>query len=268
MNRVLYAATRFAEENLATMARGWQMLKDDGWMVVAQHNDLGAKRLDAVLKQLSPQRQSLSKFHCRAIAVQKTPDADAGLIEQWLYADAMQQVEDVPLHAAAGMFSWRKVDKGSRFLVESLPATLTGRGADIAAGWGYLSWALLQSHPQIAHITLYEAEKRALDMAERNLAAHVDRCRFVWCDATRPLDNAGQGFDWAVMNPPAHDLLQTTPEASAAIFAATVKALKPGGTLYMVANRHLPYERTLDQLFSHLAITHENHEFKIIEAVR
>src|SRR5690606_3437554 len=47
MERVLYVATRFAEENLATLARGWRMLKPGGVLIAAQHNDLGAKRLDS-----------------------------------------------------------------------------------------------------------------------------------------------------------------------------------------------------------------------------
>jgi 16S rRNA (guanine1207-N2)-methyltransferase len=261
---VLFAATRFAEENLATLARGWRMLRVGGWMVVAQHNDLGAKRLDGVVRQLG-ERHSLSKHHCRAIAVQKTGE-EPEVVAAWLKQDAPQTVEGAPLQAAPGMFSWRKVDAGSRLLIEALPPTLAGKGADICAGWGYLSWALLESRPAIAHITLIEAEKRALDMAGRNLAAHAEKCRFLWADATRPL--GVQGLDWAVMNPPAHDMLQSAPEASAAIFASAASALKQGGTLYLVANRHLPYERHLEELFGEQVTTHEQDGFKVIEAVK
>lgn len=264
MDVVLYAATRFAEENLVSLARGWRMLKPGGWLVVAQHNDLGAKRLDGVVKRLG-ERHTLSKNHCRAIAVQKD-HAEPDVVAEWLLQDVPQQVEDTPLKAAPGMFSWRKVDAGSRLLIDALPKSLSGKGADICAGWGYLSWALLESRPAIGHITLIEAEKRALDMAKQNLAAHAAKCDFVWADATRPL--AAKGLDWAVMNPPAHDMLQSAPEASAAIFSAAADALKSGGKLYLVANRHLPYERTLDQLFSSQATTHETNEFKVIEATK
>lgn len=261
---VLYAATRFAEENLASLARAWRMLKTGGWLLTAQHNDLGAKRLDALVKQLG-ERHSLSKHHCRAIAVRKTAATPAVLAE-WLVADAPRQVEDAPLTAAPGMFSWRKTDAASRLLIEALPKSLSGKGADICAGWGYLSWALLESRAGIGHITLIEAEKRALDLAWQNLAAHAGKAEFLWADATRPL--AGGPYDWAVMNPPAHDMLQTAPEASAAIFRAAAEALKGGGKLWLVANRHLPYERTLDGLFGHQCITHENNAFKVIEATK
>lgn len=268
LDRVLFAATRFAEENHATLARGWQMLKPGGWLVVAQHNDLGAKRLDAVLKQLGGAAQAVSKNHCRAVAVQKTAEEDATLLAAWRRQGEPQPVEGAPLQAAPGMFSWRKVDAGSRLLIDSLPKSLTGSGADIAAGWGYLSWAILETRPKVAHITLYEAEKRALELAGKNLQSHHEKTSFLWADATRKLEAAGQGFDWAVMNPPAHDLLHSAPEASAAIFARAAEALKPGAKLYLVANRHLPYERTLEELFSSVATLCETAEFKVIEATR
>lgn len=265
MDRVLFIATRFAEENLATLARGWRMLKPGGALVAVQHNDLGAKRLDATMKKLGA-AVSVSKHHCRAVAVVKNGQSapPAG----WPEADAPQPVPDTPLHAAPGMFSWRKADAGSRLLIEALPESLSGRGADVAAGWGFLTWALLEKCTQVSRVTLYEAEKRALDMAERNLAERADRLRFVWCDATRPLDTDGEKFDWVVMNPPAHDMLWSAPEASAAMFAAVAGALKPGGRLWLVANRHLPYERTLDGLFASHATVRETGEFKVMEAVR
>lgn len=268
LDRVLFAATRFAEENHATLARGWHMLKPGGWLVVAQHNDLGAKRLDAVLKQLGGSAQAVSKNHCRAVAVQKTGEGDAGLLAAWRRQGEPQSVEGAPLLAAPGMFSWRKVDAGSRLLIDALPKSLAGRGADIAAGWGYLSWAILETRPKVTHITLYEAEKRALELAEKNLQPHKGKASFLWADATRKLEEAGQGFDWAVMNPPAHDLLHSAPEASAAIFARAAEALKPGAKLYLVANRHLPYERTLEELFSSVITLSETAEYKVIEATR
>lgn len=271
MDRVLVVATRFAEENLALLARGWRLLKPGGVLLAAQHNDLGAKRLDSTMKRLTGERESISKHHCRAIAVTKpmtlneTAEARA---EEWLQEEALRPVPDTPLLAAPGMFSWRKVDAGSQLLVDALPKQLVGRGGDVAAGWGYLSWAVLQKCPQVSHITLYEAEKHALDAAELNLNHAGDRCRYVWCDATRPLDTGGQPLDWVVMNPPAHDLLWSAPEASAAMFARVAEALRAGGTLWLVANRHLPYERTLDAHFRDHATIQETGDFKVIEAVK
>ena len=55
-------------------------------------------------------------------------------------------------------------------LAEHLPADLAGRAADLGAGYGYLSRELLERCPKITALDLYEAEQRALALAELNLA--------------------------------------------------------------------------------------------------
>lgn len=262
---VLVFATRFAEENRHLLARAWGALKVGGVLVVAQHNDLGAKRLDSLLKSIGTEYAVLTKHHCRALSARKVAGTIAPV--DWLQALAPVAVAGAPLQAAPGMFSWRRVDAGSALLADALPQDFSGHGADIAAGWGYLSWRLLESQPGISTITLYEAEKQALDMARVNLSAHPARTRFHWCDAAKPLPAipAG-GFDWAVMNPPAHDLSWSAPEMTAAMFTQAADALKPNGTLWLVAGRQLPYEELLQKRFKSVQKLLENADFKLIKA--
>ncbi len=261
---VLYLATRFAEENRYALARGWAMLETGGWLIAAQDNDHGAKRLQKDMQSLG-EVAHLSKYHCRVMAVQKRegrmPPAD------WSTACNPHPVPDTPLKAAPGMFSYRKVDIGSQLLMAHLPQSLSGHGADICAGWGYLSWAVAQRCPDVASVTLFEAEKRALDQAQDSLSKSPVPFHFVWADAARPLPHT-QPFDWAVMNPPAHDLTSTTPGESAAILQQAVAVLRPGGKLWLVANRHLPYERTLQQAASRVQTVAEENGFKVMEVTR
>lgn len=265
---VLILATRFAEENQSLLARAFEVLKPSGWLAIAQHNDLGAKRLDGLVKSLGGGKiTTLTKHHCRAVICQKTSNYNKTLAAEWKTKVKPVTVPGTSLLAAPGMFSWRQVDKGSALLMEHLPKNLSGKGADIAAGWGYLSWRLLGSCPNIQSISLYEAEKQALDLAEN--ALRKEKASFYWCDAARPLPGipAG-GFDWAVTNPPAHDLLWNAPEVTASLFKQVAAALKPGGILYMVAGRQLPYEALLEKLFKTLVKRYENADYKIIEAIK
>ena len=45
-------------------------------------------------------------------------------------------------------------------------------------------------------------------------------------------------------------------------------ALKPGGALWLVANRHLPYEDVLDARFGEVSEVASSGAFKVIHAVR
>ena len=46
------------------------------------------------------------------------------------------------------------------------------------------------------------------------------------------------------------------------------QALRPGGRLYVVANRHLPYEHTLNDSFGAVRVVAERDGFKLVEAVK
>ena len=50
--------------------------------------------------------------------------------------------------------------------------------------------------------------------------------------------------------------------------AAAAEALKPGGRLWLVANRHLPYEQTLNERFGEVRVAGERDGFKVIAAIK
>ena len=56
-------------------------------------------------------------------------------------------------------------------------------------------------------------------------------------------------MDAVVMNPPFHEGRKADPELGQAFIEAAAGMLGAKGKLYMVANRHLPYEETLERLF-------------------
>ncbi|MCC5989025.1 MAG: class I SAM-dependent methyltransferase [Pararhodobacter sp.] len=144
-----------------------------------------------------------------------------------------------------GLFSADAPDPGSALLAAALPAGLSGEGADLGAGWGYLSACLLARAPGITALHLIESDARALDCARRNLDG--SRARFHWADATQPLP--GMQLDFVITNPPFHVGRAGRPELGAAFIRAAAAMLKPGGRLWLVANRHLPYEAALAASF-------------------
>ncbi|ARO14048.1 16S rRNA (guanine1207-N2)-methyltransferase [Ketogulonicigenium robustum] len=144
----------------------------------------------------------------------------------------------------AGVFSDGAVDRGSALLAAALPAKLPSRIADLGAGWGYLAAAALAREGVIS-IDLVEAEALALECAKLNIPD--DRARFTWADATR--FKADKVFDAVIMNPPFHVGAKGDPALGRAFIAAAARMLHPGGQLWMVANRHLPYEEALREQF-------------------
>ena len=161
----------------------------------------------------------------------------------------------------SGVFSAGAVDSASALLAEALPEHLAGDVLDLGAGWGYLS-AEIVKRVGVTRLDLVEADYFALDCAKRNLCD--PRAKFHWADAR---DWTGV-YDAVVMNPPFHTGREGDPELGRAFITAAWSCLRPKGTLYMVANRHLPYETTLEQCFAKVLELPGNGRFKLFQASR
>jgi len=144
-----------------------------------------------------------------------------------------------------GLFSSDGIDPASALLAQALPSGLKGVAADFGAGWGYLSAQLLDRAPGLSAVHLIEADARALDCARANVTD--PRAQFHWADATAPLPR--MLVDVVIMNPPFHSGREARPQLGAAFIRAAAAMLKPSGQLWLVANRHLPYETTLETAF-------------------
>ena len=163
----------------------------------------------------------------------------------------------------AGVFSDGAIDKGSALLAAALPATLPARMADLGAGWGYLSTAVL-ARDGVRSLDLIEAEALSLDCARLNVTD--DRAVFHWADALT--FQAKPKYDGIVMNPPFHTGSKGTPALGQGFIAAAARLLAPHGKLWMVANRHLPYEAALRTHFRNVDELPGDGAYKLFHATR
>jgi 16S rRNA (guanine1207-N2)-methyltransferase len=268
---VLVLPPRQREEARALLARACAAVAPGGMVVASVANDEGAKSREADLKQLAGGLNVISKHHCRVFWTRPGATFHAALVAQWSKADAPRKVisPNVPggaFMSRPGVFAWDRVDAASAMLAEALPDDLHGRVADVGAGWGYLSLQVLARCPKVASLDLYEADARSLALADENLAeAHIPvHCH--WHDVARGVD---ERFDAIVCNPPFHALSRgDRPDIGRAFIAAAAAALKPGGRLWLVANRHLPYEAALGEGFAQVQTLAQNGGFKIVRATQ
>ncbi|WP_299613076.1 methyltransferase [uncultured Tateyamaria sp.] len=163
---------------------------------------------------------------------------------------------------APGVFSADGVDPASALLVEALPQVMVGTVADLGAGWGYLSAHLLTRDVKAVH--LVEAHDMALQCARHNITD--DRAQFHWADATTW--TPPEKVDAVVMNPPFHISRSADPSLGRAFIANAARILKPHGALWMVANRHLPYEDALASHFTKVVDLDGDARFKLVRAER
>jgi 16S rRNA (guanine1207-N2)-methyltransferase len=264
---VLVLPPRQRDEARALYARAIACTAPGGRVLASVRNDEGAKSGEADLGKLAGPLGQLSKNKCRAFwTAPLDGPPDPGLLEQWRHLDAPRAIAAGRFVSRPGVFAWDRIDPASALLAAHLPHDLRGTAADLGAGYGYLSSELLARCPGITSLHLFEAEARALDLARQNLQAQRERVAldFHWHDVTTGL---GRRFDVIVSNPPFHAQGRADrPDIGRRFIAVAAEALTPGGRLWMVANRHLPYEEELAKQFASVRTVAQDKGFKVFEA--
>ncbi len=259
----LVLAGRHRGESELRIADALARTKPGGLVVVAGSKDDGVGSLRKRIADMIPLDGQMPKHHGIVFWLRRPEDSAS--LAQALRSGAASRPVDGRFHAAPGMFSHDRIDPGSRLLVASLPDNLSGRVADFCAGWGYLAWEVAQRFPAVKGIDLYEADFASVEAARANLAGiEAPAIHCFWHDLSA--EPVAERYDAIVMNPPFHTERRAEPELGQAMIRKALAALKPGGRLFMVANRQLPYERCLAETASEFRQIAEDRNFKVIAA--
>ncbi len=245
-------------ERRTAIALALRALAPGGALTVLAPKDKGGSRIAKELKGFGCAVNETSRRHHRICACER-PDHPTG-IDEALAEGGPRLDEALGLWTQPGVFSWNRIDPGSALLEQNLPP-LSGRGADFGCGIGTLSRAILAS-PKVEHLSLLDIDRRAIEMAKRNI--DDARAAFHWADVRSgaPL----KGLDFVVMNPPFHDGGAEDQSLGQNFIRRASEALRPGGVLWLVANRHLPYEAVLKPLFRRINPHVEAAGYKVYEA--
>ena len=258
LSGAVVAAPPGVVERRYTLALALRALKPGASLIALAPKDKGGARLRKELEAFGCTVEEAARQHQRICHVLR-PEAPSGL-DAAIAAGGLQIAEGLGLWTQPGVFSWDRPDPGSRLLMSTLPP-LAGRGADLGCGVGLLARAVLAA-PGVAHLDLVDNDRRAVEAARRNL--DDPRVAFHWADALSAPELSG--LDFVVMNPPFHDGGFEDKALGQAFIRRSHQILRKGGVLWLVANRHLPYEGVLGPLFSKVAPKGDAGGFKIYEA--
>ena len=260
---------RQRDEARALFARAVSHVSDGGIVIACVPNAEGAKSAEADLTALIGPLQHLSKHKCRVFwGMPREPTMDSELLQSWRDLD-MPRMNYAGYMSRPGLFAWDRIDIASALLAQQLPRDFYGRVADLGAGYGFLATQIVTTCPNVTSIDLYEAEARALEPARINLAQALQTIErdvavdLHWHDVSEGLT---QRYDAIVTNPPFHQGRADLPELGRVFIERAADALLPHGRLWLVANRHLPYEATLSARFNSVRTVTIQSGFKVIEA--
>lgn len=173
------------------------------------------------------------------------------------------------------VFSSGGLDAGTRLLLESFERgfgssdeSAPARIADVGCGNGILGVWLARRFPE-ASIHLTDASFQAVESARETVARNLDAGRDVEFLATDALTGIPDGtVDFAVSNPPFHAQGAKGDDTAFRIFTDARRALRSGGRLRVVGNRHLGYHATLARVFGNSEVIASDPKFVVVESRR
>ena len=168
----------------------------------------------------------------------------------------------------AGIFCREALDIGTRFFLPHLPSNLGEvQVADLGCGNGVLGIVCAINNPQ-AQLRMIDESYMAVQSAQENWQLAL---------GSRPVTvYAGDGLgaeqpdslDIVLCNPPFHQQQVVGDFLARRMFQQSHRALKTGGELWIVGNRHLGYHVTLKRMFRDVQQIAANAKFVIFKATK
>ncbi|MBK5991526.1 methyltransferase [Streptomyces sp. MBT58] len=169
----------------------------------------------------------------------------------------------------AGIFCAERLDVGTRFFLKHLP-TRGGsvKVADLGCGNGVLGLSAALANPD-AHVTFVDESYGAVASAEETFrlgAPAGAEADFLVGDGLSGL--APGSMDLVLNNPPFHSHMATTDATARTMFVGVRTALRQGGELWVVGNRHLSYHTHLRRIFGNCTTVAGDAKFVVLRAVK
>jgi 23S rRNA (guanine1835-N2)-methyltransferase len=245
---------------------------DPGTVIVGggMTRDVHTSTLKLFEQTIGPTTTSLAKKKARLIF---------STLETGLFPEAPQPtlldlgLGDVQLVSYPGVFSGKRLDNGTRLLLDNLPSvTDSPEVIDLGCGNGALGMAIALKDPT-AHITFIDESRRAVQSAEATFnrafgardAGTFRRPTFRVADCLDGL--RGDSADLILCNPPFHQGRVQGDDVAWKMFTGSGRVLRPGGELWVVGNRHLEYYDKLKRAIGNSQLMASDPKFQVIRAV-
>ena len=184
---------------------------------------------------------------------------------------AIKNSDELPLQSKPGIFGWNKIDQGSAFLIEQLPAFLDTFPKsqqpqsllDLGCGYGYLACAASQQG--FVRITATDNNAAAVYACQKNFTHLNISGEVIAADAGSEIQ---QQFDAIICNPPFHQGFNIEGALTEKFLNACRRLLTAEGKALFVVNNFIPLEKKAVDYFAEVSEVARNNSFKLIQVCK
>jgi 16S rRNA (guanine1207-N2)-methyltransferase len=270
---------RIPREKAAAMqliADAFGILRPGGRCYIAGATTEGIKSAARLMHELFGNSDVLGRQSSHRIVVaskRSAVPADASsFTDPLLDSDAFREVPvtlrgySFVMYTRPGVFSWEHLDEATALLADVMQIGAGESVLDLGCGAGPLGIVaakLSDGGPIVMVDADVEAVRCAALTAKNAGAVNVE---VLPSDVASALHH--RRFDVVLTNPPFHTGTATDLDLPRRFIGDAWSVLKPGGRMFLVANRTLPYEAEIIARFGSADIAGENNRFKVLTATR
>lgn len=105
---------------------------------------------------------------------------------------------EIELYSASGLFSPKKIDKGTRILIENCIVKSKWKILDLGCGYGAVGISLKRSFPNL-DVLFSDINERAVEITKKNVKKYNIKAKVVKSDG---FENVKEDFNSILLNPP------------------------------------------------------------------
>jgi 16S rRNA (guanine1207-N2)-methyltransferase len=260
------------------VARRWilqayQWLADSGILYLAGANDEGiqsvAKDASEVFGETNVLGYKKGSRIYRCVKTKSIEHSPEWTREPGIAADTWNEF-NVEIHGRVyvirtlpGVFSFDHLDEGTKMLLDCMQIPAGGRVLDLGSGCGVIG--IVAADLGAGHVDLADDHLLSVRSSLENLRINKISNACVYAsDLYKNLPTVI--YDMILSNPPYHAGKNVNYEMTNQLIEQSYQRLVRGGSLLIVANRFIRYERLMNQIFNNVSILQESGKFHLLSS--
>ncbi len=179
----------------------------------------------------------------------------------WHEFQAGLRGESLCLRTLPGIFSYDRIDEGTKLLLEKVDIFQGSNVLDVGCGYGIIG--LLASRMGATHVDLVDIDLCSIVSARENIVLNdIRNAQAIPSDLLSEV--SGRRYNIIVTNPPFHVGMSTDYEVARALIIHSYELLEPDGGLIVVANKFLRYDKLMDIVFGNVHCLAETNRYHLL----
>ena len=172
---------------------------------------------------------------------------------------------DTVLVSKPGVFAWDRLDAGTECLVRAMTVAKQDRVLDLGCGTGFAGLVAARRAPE-GEVVLVDSDLRAVRSATRTLAANgIRNAHVILSDGVSAIEDSDP-FDVVITNPPFHQGREVDLEVTREFVDGARRVTRPGGRLFLVANRFIRYDDLMRDIFGNVEVAQADRSYQVLTA--